>query len=146
MNRAEIADTHKWNLADIYPDWESWERAKAELDRLIGEYAALKGTLAQGPARLLAAFRLNDELGQLAYKAYFYPSLRYDEDQRDNTINARKQQIQSVLARWQEATSWFSPELLTIPLETVRGWLASTPDLAVYRFAIEEVYRQQEHV
>ena len=50
------------------------------------------------------------------------------------------------MARWQEATSWFSPELLTIPLETVRGWMDANADLAVYRFAIEEVYRQQEHV
>ena len=50
------------------------------------------------------------------------------------------------MARWQQATSWFSPELLTIPLETVRGWMAARPDLALYRFAIEEVFRQQEHV
>ena len=145
-SRTEIEDAYKWNLADIYPDWVAWDRARAELERRIDEYAALKGTLAQGPERLLAAYRLNDELGQLAYTAYFYPSLKYDEDQRDNSINARKQQIQALLARWQQATSWFSPELLTIPIEKVRGWLDANADLALYRFAIEEVYRQQEHV
>jgi len=145
-NRPDIDAAYKWNLEDIYPDWDAWDRARAELDRRIEEYAALKGTLAQGPSQLLAAYRLNDDLGQLAYKVYFYPSLKYDEDQRDNAINARRQQIQALLARWQQATSWFSPELLAIPLETVRGWLAANPDLALYRFAIEEVYRQQEHV
>jgi oligoendopeptidase F len=145
-NRQDIADEFKWNLLDIYPDWESWDRARAELDRRVDEYAALKGTLAQGPDRLLQAFQLNDELGQLAYRVYYYPSLRYDEDQRDNTVNARKQQIQALLARWAQATSWLNPELLSIPLETVRGWLDANADLAVYRFAIEEVYRQQEHV
>jgi oligoendopeptidase F len=144
--RAEISDSHKWNLDDIYGDWTTWEVARAQLERRIGEYAALKGTLAQGPERLLAAYRLNDELGQLAYKVYFYPSLRYDEDQRDNQVNGFRQQVQALLARWQEATSWFSPELLSIPLETVRGWMNATPELAVYRFAIEEVYRLQEHV
>jgi len=145
-NRHDIADTFKWNLSDIYQDWESWDTARLTLEQRIEEYAALKGTLGQGPERLLAAFRLNDDLGQLAYKAYFYPSLRHDEDQRDNSVNARKQQIQALLARWQQATSWFSPELLTIPLDTVRGWMSGSADLAVYRFAIEEVYRQQEHV
>src|SRR4249920_1122939 len=89
-NRAEIADSHKWNLEDIYPDWEAWDRAKTELERSIGEYEALKGTLAQGPDRLIKAFRLNDILGQLAYKAYFYHSLRHDEDQRDNSVIGRK--------------------------------------------------------
>jgi oligoendopeptidase F len=145
-NRAEIADAFKWNLADIYPDWDAWDRARQELDGRIDEYAALKGTLAAGSDRLLAAFRLNDGLGQLAYRVYFYPSLKHDEDQRDNSVNARKQQIQALLAKWQQATSWFSPELLTIPLATVRAWMAASADLAVYRFAIEEVYRQQEHV
>jgi oligoendopeptidase F len=145
-NRAEIEDAHKWNLNDIYPDWRTWDEARAELERRIAEYAALKGTLSRGPDRLLAAYRLNDDLGQLAYKVYFYPSLKYDEDQRDNSVNARKQQIEALIARWQQATSWFSPELLTIPVETVRSWLASTPELAVYRFAIEEVFRLQEHV
>jgi oligoendopeptidase F len=145
-NRQDIGDEFKWNLLDIYPDWESWDRARTELDRRVDEYAALKGTLAQGPDRLLQAFQLNDELGQLAYRVYYYPSLRYDEDQRDNTVNARKQQIQALLARWAQATSWLNPELLSIPLETVRGWLDANADLALYRFAIEEVYRQQEHV
>ena len=144
--RAAIDDRHKWNLADIYPDWQAWESARAQLERRIEDYAALRGTLAQGPDRLLAAYVLNDELGQLAYKVYFYPSLRYDEDQRDNDINARKQQVQALIARWQQATSWFSPELLSIPVETVRGWMGDHARLAVYRFAIEEVYRQQEHV
>ena len=145
-NRAEIDDAHKWNLLDIYPDWTAWDAARGELERLIGDYAALKGTLKQGADRLLSAFRLNDALGQLAYKVYFFPSLRYDEDQRDNQVNARRQQVQALMARWQEATSWFSPELLTIPLETVREWMRASSDLAVYRFAIEEVYRLQEHV
>jgi oligoendopeptidase F len=144
--RADIDGKYKWNLDDIYPDWPAWNEARKTLERRIGEYAELKGTLAQGPDRLLAAFVLNDELGQLAYKVYFYPSLRYDEDQRDNEINARRQQVYALMARWQQATSWFSPELLSIPLDTVRGWLESSTALTPYRFAIEEVFRQQEHV
>ena len=144
--RAEIAPEFKWNLADIYPDWPAWDRGRAELEALIGEYAGLKNTLADGPGRLLAAMTLNDRLGQVAYKVYCFASLTYDEDQRDNEVNGRKQQVQALLARWQQATSWFSPELLAIPLDTVQAWMASHAELAVYRFAIEEVFRQQEHV
>ena len=77
---------------------------------------------------------------------WYYPSLRYDEDQRDNDVGARHQQVQILMARWQQATSWFNPELLAIPLETVRGWMDGSRDLALYRFAIENLYRQQAHV
>lgn len=145
-NRSEIATEFTWNLADIFPSWDAWDEARKTLESRIDEYAALKGTLHQGGERLLSAFRLNDALGKLAYTVYFFPSLKYDEDQRDNAINARRQQVQALMARWQEATAWFNPELLAIPLETVRGWMDADADLAVYRFAIEEVYRLQEHV
>jgi oligoendopeptidase F len=145
-NRPDIPDRFKWNLVDIFPGWEEWEAAYKTLETGIDQYAALKGTLVEGPERLLEAFRLSERLGQLAYRVWYFPSLRYDEDQRDNSVNARRQQVQILFARWKQAESWFNPELLSIPLDTVRGWMESVPDLRLYKFAIEDLYRQQEHV
>ena len=145
-NRDDIDDRFKWNLSDIFSSWEEWEASYKELEVGIDKYAALKGTLAEGPERLLAAFRLSEDLGQRAYRVWYFPALRYDEDQRDNAVNARRQQVQILFARWKQAESWFSPELLKIPLDTVRTWMESNEQLAVYRFAIEDLYRQQEHV
>jgi oligoendopeptidase F len=144
--REEIPDRFKWNLNDIFESWTEWEAAYKRLEAGIDQYAALKGTLAQGPDRLLAAFRLSEELGQLAYRVWYYPSLQYDQDQRDNTVNARRQQVQILFARWKQAESWFNPELLQIPLDRVRQWMDQANDLRIYRFAIEDLYRQQEHV
>jgi oligoendopeptidase F len=145
-DRGDVPDRFRWNLDDIYTGWTEWDRAFQELGKKIDQYAALKGTLASGPDALLRAFRLSDELGQLAYRVWYYPSLKYDEDQRDNTVNARRQQVQILLARWRQAAAWFNPELLSIPLATIRSWIEATPELQVYRFAIEDLYRQQEHV
>jgi oligoendopeptidase F len=145
-SRADIADQFKWNLQDIFSSWDEWEAAYKTLEAGIDQYAALKGTLAQGPERLLDAFRLSERLGQLAYRVWYFPALRYDEDQRDNAINAKRQQVQILFARWKQAESWFDPELLAIPLETVRGWMDAVEALRLYRFAIEDRYRQQEHV
>ena len=72
--RDELADQYKWNLTDIFPGWEAWEAGFGRLEAGIDQYAALKGTLAQGPERLLAAFKLSEELGQLAYRVWYYPS------------------------------------------------------------------------
>jgi oligoendopeptidase F len=144
--RQDVPDRFKWNLADIFPSWEAWEAGYKELEAGIAKYAALKGTLAGGAENLLNAFRLSEELGQLAYRVWYYPSLQYDEDQRDNVINAKRQQVQILFARLGQAESWFNPELLTIPLDTVRGWIDQTEALRIYRFAIENLYRQQEHV
>ena len=145
-DRSEIEEHHKWDLSSMYPDWSGWERDLSDLSRQTEQYASLQGTLAGGPDKLLHALKLADDVGARSYKVWYYASLTYDQDQRDNTVNARRQQVQILFARWQEASSWFSPELLAIPLETVRGWMNANPDLALYRFAIEDLYRQQEHV
>ncbi len=144
--REDVPERFKWNLADIFPDWTAWEAGYKRLESGIERYASLKGTLSRGADALLEAFRLSEELGQLAYKVWYYPSLQYDEDQRDNTINAKRQQVQILFARLAQAESWFNPELLSIPLETVRGWMERSEPLILYRFAIENLYRQQEHV
>jgi oligoendopeptidase F len=144
--RDEIPDRFKWNLADIFATWEQWEAAYKTLELGIEKYAGLKGTLAGGPEHLLRAFRLAEELGQLAYRVWYFPSLRYDEDQRDNAVSAKRQQVQILFARWKQAESWFNPELLQIPIETVRRWMDENEPLRLYRFAIEDLYRQQEHV
>jgi len=146
LNRNSIPDEYKWDLSDLYTDWEAWEAGLAELDTLMGEFPKLQGTLAQGPEQLLKAYKMNDDLNILAFKVYRYPDLMHYSDTRDNDINARLQQVQILFARFGLTIAWFNPELLAIPWETMKAWLDQTPDLAPYRYTIEDRYRQQEHV
>jgi len=145
-DRDSIPERFKWNLRNIFDTWDEWQSAYAELDRKIDAFAALQGSLDGGGDRLLAALRIRDEIGQLEYKVWYFASLWYDQDQRDNQINARRQQVQILFAKAAQASAWFDPELLQIPLSDVQAWMAARPELAVYRFAIEDLYRQQEHV
>ena len=118
---------------------ESWEAALKEFEGSLAGYAELKGTLAQGASRLLKAFRLEDELGQLSYKLWYYAGLSYDQDQRDNHINGRRQQVQILFAKAQQASAWFNPELLKIPLPTIQQWIADQiPGARVEIFEAEE--------
>jgi oligoendopeptidase F len=144
--RESLDQKYTWDLSSIFSSWEEWEAAFADLDRGIQAYKKYEGTLSQGADQLLLALKDRDALAQLSYKVWYYPSLQYDEDQRNNTINARRQRVQLLLAKWQQATSWFQPELLKLPLADVRKWMDAIPGLAIYRFAIEEVFRLQAHV
>jgi oligoendopeptidase F len=144
--REAVETKFTWDLTPIYSDWTSWEGSFKELDEGIEAFKQFEGTLGQSADRLVAALREQDRLGQLAYKVWYYASLYYDQDQRDNTVNGRRQSVQLLIARWRQATSWFNPELLKVPLDTVRGWMQQSSDLALYRFFIEDLFRQQEHV
>jgi len=144
--RAEIPAEYKWDFTPIFASWGGWEEGLKQMQVKMDAFAALKGTLAQGPEALLHAFKLNDEIGQLQYRVYSYTTLQRDTDTRDNAVNARLQRVQAVLARFGTATAWFTPELLAIPQTAVEKWIADTPALAPYRFPVMEHYRQAKHV
>ena len=144
--RSDIPAQYTWDLTAICRDWDEWSAGYRTLEQQIEAFKAFQGTLATGPERLLAAFKAMDHMGALSYRVWYFASLQYDEDQRNNEINARRQQVQILFARQQQASSFFNPELLALPLETIRGWMAAAPELAVYRFAIESLFHEQEHV
>ena len=144
--RDAIPARYRWDLTAICRDWDDWTRSYRRLEAAIESFAERQGSLGKGPDQLLAAFRAMDETGALSYRVWYFASLHYDQDQRDNGINARRQQVQILFARQQQASSWFNPELLAIPRDTTRRWLDGSADLAVYRFAIESLFHEQEHV
>jgi len=144
--RDAIPTRYTWDLTSICKTWDEWQASYKQLDAAIAAFMSFQGTLAQGPERLLASFKAMDEMGALSYRVWYFASLHYDQDQRNNDINARRQQVQILFAKQQQASSWFNPEVLAIPIETVRGWLDTNADLALYRFAIESLFHEQEHV
>jgi oligoendopeptidase F len=144
--RPQVPDRYKWNVSDICRDWAEWDALYRELAVGIEGLTRFEGTLSRGADHLLAAFRAQDTVGALMYRVWYFASLQYDQDQRDNEVNARRQQVQILFAKHQQALSWFNPELLAVAADTVRGWMEANADLAVYRFAIESLWHEQEHV
>ena len=108
---------------------------------------AFQGTLVVGRRRLLAAFTAMDEMGALSYRVWYYASLHYDEDQREQ----RDQRPPAAGADPVRAAA--AGELLVQPRaaghsrsrRSAAGWTRTTA-LAVYRFAIESLFHEQEHV
>ncbi|NQV48905.1 MAG: oligoendopeptidase F [Candidatus Marinimicrobia bacterium] len=145
-DRANIDSKHKWNLGDIYSDWDAWEQDLNSLELLMDDYAKLKGTLGNGPEALLKAFTMREKLGLLADRVQTYAGLVRALDNRDNEVYAKLQQVEILFSKFGTATAWFAPELLQIPWETMEKLFRANSALSDYRFGIENLYRQQAHV
>jgi oligoendopeptidase F len=144
--RTEIDAKYKWDMSDIYSDWNDWEQDLEILEGLMNNYSELKGSLSSGPESLLKAFTMRDELGILADRVQTYAGLIRALDNRDNEVYAKLQQVQILFSKFGTATSWFAPEMLEIPWETMETFLSDNPALEPYRFGVEDLYRQQAHV
>jgi oligoendopeptidase F len=145
-DRDVVPSRYTWDLSAICDGWEAWSALYAELEAAIDAFTRFRGTLSRDGASLLAAFRAMDAMGALSYRVWYFAALHYDEDQRDNEADARRQQVQILFARQQQASAWFNPELLQVPLPTLHAWMASDAELAVYRFAVDSLFHEQEHV
>ena len=84
--------------------------------------------------------------GSLSYRVWYYPSLTHDQDQRDNASAARRQRVQLLFARSSRRPPGSSRNCCRCRWRrSAAGWTAD-PALALYRFAVDDLFRQQEHV
>ena len=121
-NRAEIPAEFRWDFSRHLPELgrlgsrdEGDGRARWTRSRRC------KGTLAQtAPAQLLKAYQAFDEIGKLQYRLYRYPQLQRDVDTRDQAVAGRFQRVGALFAKFDTATAWFTPELLTMPEATMQ--------------------------
>jgi len=144
--RAEIPDRYKWDLSEIYPDWETWERDYAVAEAARDKLVQLRGSLSGGAESLLVVMRTFDEYGIIADRVALYADLMQVTDMGNSELGARSQRAENLKASFNEASSWFEPELLALPWDTVEHWLAITPDLAPYRFRLENLNRRRAHI
>ncbi|HET7435458.1 MAG TPA: oligoendopeptidase F [Thermoanaerobaculia bacterium] len=143
--RETIPDQYKWNLKDIYPSDEAWRAAKEKFVTQLAEIKKYKGTLAQSPAQMLAAAETITNLNKEFSRLYVYTSMNSDQDTRNATYQALKQEMASLSATFSAETAWLEPEILKIEPATLESFLAKEPKLKPYEFYLRDIQRRRAH-
>ncbi len=148
-SRNEIAIEDRWNVEELYPSLETWEKEFTKADRLNGkpkwpELTALKDRLGDSPEVLKHAldflFKMDRELSKL----YTYAHLRHDEDIADDKAKVAYNRILSLIHDFQQEASWVEPQLLKLPDATITTYLKS-PVLKDYHFHLDKIFRLKAH-
>ncbi len=145
-NRDEIAQQYKWDLNDIYPNWNQWEADLVKLKELMIEIPKYQGEISKNPKTFVEFIDLEEKISRLLDKIYLYPYLQRDLDSTNEVASVKLQEIESIYANYSISSSWITPEILTIPKETMVTWINENPTLEPNRFPLMEIYRLQEHV
>lgn len=139
--RSEIPAQYKWDLSSMYASNEAWEADRKKFEAMLPEIAEFKGHLADGGETLLSAIRNIEEVTQIAENLYVYAGLSSFEDLRAGENSARFSEAATLYSRLQEATAFFSPELLSIDEKKLAQMIDSTSGLHMYRHSIDEILR-----
>jgi oligoendopeptidase F len=146
MERKDMALEFKWQLEDIYPDDAAIEAEFVKLDELCTVYASLKGTLGESAEALLRALTCCFDASLLLERLYCYAMMRKDEDNRAPAYQALHDRAQGAMVRLDEAGSFMTPELLSLPEGTIARFQQEEPKLGIYARFLSEIERQREHI
>ena len=143
MERKDIPKEYKWNLSDIYENYERWNEDLAKMEKIQEELVGYKGKFDKED-KLLQFLKKQEESEKIAYKLYRYPQLARDLDSSDKEATENMQKIQFLFAKMGTELSWVNPELIE-NRENIEKWIQKK-EFSDYRFGLENLFRLQSHV
>lgn len=146
LKREEIDKKYKWNLEDIYENWDQWESDLKKMESLMNEIATYKGKVSKEESYFVKLIKMDETLSRLVDKVSLYPYLLKDLNSTDKVASEKLQQVEILYTKYAVATAWITPEILTIPQEQMIKWIDNNPEIEANRFPLMELYRLQGHV
>lgn len=144
--RSEIPDKYKWDIEDMYVSDEQWEADLKDGLTLADQLSSFEGRLGEDAQTLLAALKLQGEAWQKLERVFVYARMRRDEDNRVEKYQSMADRAMAALAQASANTAFFTPELLSYEKEDILRMTDELDELKIYRFMLEDTFRQKEHV
>ena len=144
--RSELAEKDTWAISDIYPTDEAWEQDLENFKALTQKQAAFAGRISASAKELLYYLQGTEEAATLGENLANYAMRKNDEDTRVSKYQDMTGRFMSAYVAFNAATSFETPELLSISYETMEQFYAEAPELTVYRRYLNDIRRRKEHV
>ena len=145
-DRKTIDKKYKWNLNDIYENYDIWESDLEKFQKFTKEVPKYKGQIKNSSEKFVELELLMEKIAKLLDRLYLYPYMLKDLDSTDEITSIKMQEIEMIYTKFATETAWISPEMLEIPEETMNEWIKKHPELEERRFGLSEMYRLRKHV
>ena len=144
--RSDRKPSELWAIEDLYPNDESWEAELERLRELTARLPEYQGKLGTSAAALYEYMQLDEALSVLLDRLANYAQRRSDEDTRVARYQAMTDAITAAWVEASSAASFETPELLSIPDETLELFYQHEPKLTLYRRYFDNIRRKRAHI
>lgn len=145
-DRKTIEQKYKWNLNDIYENYDMWESDLEKFEKLTKEVPKYKEQIKNSSEKFVELELLMEKIARLLDRLYLYPYMLKDLDSTDEMTSIKMQEIEMIYTKFGTETAWIAPEMLEIPEETMNEWIKKHPELEERKFGLSEMYRLRKHV
>ncbi|MCI0182575.1 oligoendopeptidase F [Sulfoacidibacillus ferrooxidans] len=145
--RDQIETQYKWATEALFETNDAWEEEYKAIRKSVEEdpFASYRGHLHEGPERLLQYFQTAESLGERLGKLQIYAHILADQDTRTSFYQAMQSRIQMLGAEFAQKDSFFEPELLSLPVDQLDGYVHDEK-LRDYQHVLDNLIRNKPHV
>ena len=138
-------DQYTWSLESIFSNAESWEAEFNSVSGALPELAKFKGSLFSLAKTLFSYLTKSADLSERVGRLHSYAYLNYYGDTNNEGAGVLLSRADGLFSELGVRSSFFSPEVLSTPANTVKEVLASDTRLSVYSHLFEEIERYRPH-
>ena len=144
--RSEANPQYTWAINDVYASDALWKEDLEKARTFPDQLTAYKGKLGTSATELYAFLQLNDSISVLIDSLYGYAQRKSDEDTTNAVYQGMTSQAMSVLVAIDAASAFDTPEILSIPDETLEQFYQDEPKLEQYRLMLTRIREKRAHI
>ncbi len=146
LKRSEVEGEYTWAIEDLYSSDGQWQVEFNRIKEMLGDIPGYQGRLGESGELLLGFLRLSDEIGKLMERVYVYAGQKSHEDTANPTYQDLSAKANALSVQVNSALSFATPEILTIPEETINRFYGEAEGLTEYDFYLKDILRLKPHV
>ncbi|HHU70828.1 MAG TPA: oligoendopeptidase F [Clostridiales bacterium] len=146
IKRSEQEKKNTWAIEDLYASDDMWQKEYNQINQMLPKALEYQGRLGKSAELLYGFLQLSDEISKLLERVYVYANQKYHEDTNNPIYQDLSNKANALAVQVNSALSFATPEILSIPEETISQFRIDKADLKLYNFYINDILRQKPHI
>lgn len=142
--RIEVEKKYQWDLEKMVEN-KSFDQMVEEVKEKTKEIQKMQNHIMDSSETLLRYLKVSDELDRTLEQIYVYAHMLCDQDTTNTQSVELKLKTETLNDEVNEALSFVRPEILNGNYETVLNYEKEKKQLEEYHFALESLFRYQDH-
>ena len=143
--RSEVEKEFTWAIEDLFESDELWDKALEAAGAYPEKLQSFRGRISASSQALLDYLKLSDEIEVKVERLGNYAMRRSDEDTGNSFYQAMKGRIMNLYMTIGSADAFSTPEIISIPDETMAAWFDETPALKLYERKLSKIRHFKPH-
>jgi oligoendopeptidase F len=144
--RSEVPVEHTWKIEDLFASEADWQAEKDKMNAMIARIDIAAKGWTETPSSMLELLELISDIDLKGSRLMSYANHQSNTDMGNTQFQRMEGEIRTIFVQMNSKLAFLQPDVLALGAEKFAAYLQAEPKLVVYRFGIESILREKDHV